>query len=499
MKNSKDLKQQTDALKIQKHQLFNANKKLSQINCETNSLINNQNKQDSILDNLLADMESLIEEYNLQDYIQNLDNNLQEENLIYEEFIYKDLDEGAIKQNTKKLDTLDNIVFNGRKSLKELEIEYKSYANRNNLNLNGHLFDGLLSKQEENAFKKLLIDECSYKNAKCDRYDYLIAGTCGLIGGLIDILFVGSPFDSKLGKLTDKTADNITKKFARICGWKGDNDNVKSAIGFLERKFKVNYDQRHTEDTNGKVKNLNTKNHHLKSMGHSPDIIGLFISILNQLTNTSTFINNGKVITIDTNTYELNGGNFIAKIFCGFINWISHIMSDWSGSSGSTDRGSGIPMPFYNLLELCNFGKFGNEKESFATIASKVFEKGYDLRHGLTMSIPVILTETLVRTMYIIKAKFYHKMKWSECKIHNTPELTKMLLISKGVLCLCDLTDATIRGRGNIILFLSRTNLIAWVDFANLVFKEIKAFVLKGKINKEELDRYYDDNLMKIL
>lgn len=63
-------------------------------------------------------------------------------------------------------------------------------------------------------------------------------------------------------------------------------DNIASAIGFLENGgikangerfdgFKVNYDQRHTADVNGEF-NMSTKNHHMMSLSHSPDIIGLF-------------------------------------------------------------------------------------------------------------------------------------------------------------------------------------------------------------------------------
>ena len=63
-----------------------------------------------------------------------------------------------------------------------------------------------------------------------------------------------------------------------MSGWKPkiDNENnVASAIGFLEGKFRVNYDQRNTTDVN-KLFKMGTKNHHIKSLSHSPDIIGLF-------------------------------------------------------------------------------------------------------------------------------------------------------------------------------------------------------------------------------
>ncbi|WP_181882218.1 hypothetical protein [Helicobacter aurati] len=181
-----------------------------------------------------------------------------------------------------------------------------------------------------------------------------------------------------------------------MCGWEG--EGTKSTIGFLENKFRVNYEQTTTNGkngTDGKVANLNTKNHRLKSLGHSPDLIGLFFLILNQFTNTSSFLSNGQLITIETEESQINlqGGNFIAKIFCGFVNWLGHLMSDWTGSSGAQGRGSGILIPFYNLFQLCNFGRFGEKgQETFAVITSKVFEQGYDFRHGMVMAIPVVVT-----------------------------------------------------------------------------------------------------------
>lgn len=165
----------------------------------------------------------------------------------------------------------------------------------------------------------------------CDKYDYLLAVGCGAIAGLVDIFLVGAPTDSKLQVWTDAQVDKSVMLFAKTCGWSprmGKESNVASAIGFLEKNFCVNYDQRHSGDVDGLFR-MSAKNHHMKSLAHSPDIIGLFFSILNQFTSTSSFLHEGQLITIQTNTYELQGGNFISKLFCGITNWFGHIMSDY--------------------------------------------------------------------------------------------------------------------------------------------------------------------------
>lgn len=313
---------------------------------------------------------------------------------------------------------------------------------------------------------------------KCDKYDYLIAVGCGVIAGIIDIFLVGAPGDSKLQNWTDAQVDKTVMLFAKTCGWSpkiGKENNVASAIGFLEKKFPVNYDQRHTGDV-GNLFNMSTKNHHMKSLGHSPDIIGLFFSILNQFTSTSSFIHNGQLITIKTKNFELQGHNFISKLFCGVANWFGHIMSDIAGSSGASKRGSGVVIPFYELFQLCDFGSFqiGENKNTLATVATKVFQEGYDARFGITMAIPVVMCDLTIKLTWAIKHYFYHKRPLVECiptKKHD--DLRIMLIIGNGALCLMDGADAAIRSGGNWINFFLRLNIIAWFRLVLLVFREV--------------------------
>ena len=60
---------------------------------------------------------------------------------------------------------------------------------------------------------------------KCDKYDYLIAAGCGVIGGLIDIFLVGSPKNTVTGNWTDAQVDNAVKSFAKLSGWKPSPEN----------------------------------------------------------------------------------------------------------------------------------------------------------------------------------------------------------------------------------------------------------------------------------
>ena len=495
------LKDEGDALRIQKHQLNNTEDKLSEIDNILSTIQNEQSSSDDILDNLIDNMENLLSSNNVK-----VDDNIVQANL--------SSIEQKLQIETKDLDVsfvskIDKIDIDDNTSWEEYINSIDSYAIKHNINLKEDPFKHLMTKSQQVELQKRIKEEFTLKNANCDKYDYMIAGTCGVIGGLIDILFVGAPSDSKLGNIADEHANKITEKFAEFLGWdkskaleKGSNTTA-SAIGFLESKFKINYDHATTHSTGGAVKNLSMSNHHLKSLGHSPDIIGLFFSILNQFTNTSTFVSNGEIITIDTETFELQGNNFIAKVFCGFANWFGHIMSDWTGSSGTVgqgNRGTGVPIPFYNLFQMINIGEFGQHKQTFATITTKVFENGYDFRHGMAMAIPVITTELLIRFMYSMKAHFYHKKDWKDSIPNaNIPELRRMLLVGHGTLCLIDGVDAYIRSGGEMVTFLSRTNLLAWVRFGQLGLKELNAWYNAGHIDANAVDEYLDKEYREML
>lgn len=217
----------------------------------------------------------------------------------------------------------------------------------------------------------------------------------------------------------------------------------------------------------------------MKSLGHSPDIIGLFFSVINQFTGTSSFIADGKIITIDAETQELRGGNFIAKLFCGIANWFGHIMSDIAGAQGSRgngNRGTGIVMPFYELFGLCKFGKFsaGNDKQDLATIATRAFQSGYDARFGLTMAIPVVITDLLIKLIWALRKHFQYGAPMKECiPSSKYAELRVMLLVGNGVLCVMDGIDAAIRSGGDFLQFFMHLNLVGWIRFIQLVLKEI--------------------------
>lgn len=374
------------------------------------------------------------------------------------------------------------------------------YAEHFQVDMSKSAFMEVLSGEERENVLRQLDEEFTCKGAQCDCYDYMIAGTCGLIGGLVDAFFVGMPGASQLSSVADGMVDNAVEKIAAFFGWKGEKTKGSAgAIKFFEDKFKVNYDQQYGAAA-GHLLGMSTRNRHVKSIGHWPDLVGLLFSILDQFCSTSHFLDNGRLITFDTASGSLRGNTFLSKVFFGFVNWFGHLASDVAGSSTASGRGSGIPIPFYGLLQVMSFGSLGVDKKTLADIAVEVFEKGYDFRHGLAMCIPVAITELLIRFMWGIKGRFYHHRDWKQCiPSASIPEVRRMLFVGHGTLCAVDLTDAVLRSGGDVVFTLLRMNYVAWVRFGLLGVRELRAFLRSGHLDEEKLDAHLREEYKRLL
>ena len=283
-------------------------------------------------------------------------------------------------------------------------------------------------------------------------------------------------------------------------------ESLNQCVSYLEQAFPVNYDARYASDLNvdeGVLAGMGPKNHHLYSLAHSPDIIGLVFSIIDQYSEdgSASFIDHGHIIhavpkkTSGAVPY-LQGSDHTSKLFCGFVNWIGHMLSDMVGSSssrqtGKTGRGMGIPMPFYNMLLRCDFGNFNGS--TLAETMIKVYEEGYDLRFGIATTIPLLIEEFMIRAIWVIRQKFYKNKDWKEC-LPSTKhdDLRIMLLVGNGAFCLVDGTEAAVHGvkDRSWVSFICHLNIAGWTRFTIMVIKE--AAVRTGIIIAEQEDPFME-------
>lgn len=335
---------------------------------------------------------------------------------------------------------------------------------------------------------------------ECDKLDYALAASSGALCGLIDIFLVGKPGESPIGDVTDQWFSERTLDFAKLCGWDGKGNNpLSSGVSFLEKKFKIPYDQRGAGDAASFIFDLNPANHHFRSLGHNPTLLGLFFSILDQFTNQSHFVSGGDLIALqDANDkFELRGNRVPAKLFCGFANWFGHLVSDVSGSSGSKGRGTGIPSPFWawtnDVIAIRRQLKIPASQfdSSLNELALRIYKQGFDIRFQTAQAIPVFINELVVRLVYAVRRmlKYFAVAKgethslstlWNACEPFTNPTVKRMLTVAHGTFCLIDLGDATIRGFAtgggtfNVAEFVLRLNIAGFGRFTISLYGEAK-------------------------
>ena len=89
------------------------------------------------------------------------------------------------------------------------------------------------------------LDKIQKLTPACDKTDYVLATSCGVLCGILDVFGVSEPKKTPLGKVTDRWFEKCTIAFARLSGWKGQADEgYSAAISYLEKKYQIPYDQR---------------------------------------------------------------------------------------------------------------------------------------------------------------------------------------------------------------------------------------------------------------
>ena len=360
------------------------------------------------------------------------------------------------------------------------------------------------SKLEKN------LDSLNKLTPECDKTDYILSACSGALCGVIDLFLVGKPGESPVGEITDMWFANRTEDFARLCGWTGDKGNLSSAIRYLEKKFKIPYDQNGIGDIAKELLDLTPNNHHFKSLGHNPTILGLFFSILNQFTNTSHFVSEGELITFSKfdGDFHLEGKDLPSKLFCGFTNWFGHLISDMSGSSSSKGRGMGIPSPFWSWTnDIIAIKKklnlpVGEFDKSINELALDIYKQGYDARFQAAQAIPVFVNELLVRFIYSIRrlVRYFSMTKkddrsfsllWKSCEPVSNATIKRMLTVAHGTFCVIDAGDAIARGFAtggssfNVTEFVLRLNIVGIGRFTISLYGETSRGLKRNDIKED--------------
>ena len=320
---------------------------------------------------------------------------------------------------------------------------------------------------------------------KLDLIDYSISIVAGLLSAAMDILLVGIPKKTpgglKAGPLSNFIRDRFEKTFKPE-----EMENLANS-----KISKVPYDAQDNRNTTIHVEGLSAYYHRLLSLGHDP-LLGFFVGVHDILT--------GKMTTID------KGGKFVSQIMENYAdrketNIFSAIAKQFTHLKSDVTTSMGLPAPLMGLFNLLQFGDIGEEHLTIAQIVQGMYYEGYDFIHFCSMSIPVMVSEVVVRICYAIKRiKEGHSIKDSipiSLNREKHPKLATMLFIAH--------SSATAINAGKIYFTKNplAINYPQWMSFAKYSFKQAKWVLIDKPAMRDKyiggiLDEEFDDCVSSI-
>lgn len=346
---------------------------------------------------------------------------------------------------------------------------------------------------------------------ECDQLDYALAAGSGALCGVIDILCVGAPGDSKLQGPALQWMRRATVTFAKLCGWNGEQTGIQSAVAFLATKFLADSDSPHARklgllfdediDPESRAKSF-------RAFGRESSLLGVFFAILGEFTNTAPTGGAGKLHFMHDKDAGagLHGNTPAEKIFCGVVNWLGYQLFGRDGAVEAMQQtlpARGIPTPVWTMIKQYAMRardiplQAPRFLERFQQLANQVYEQGYDVRFLAAQSVPVLLNEALTRLFYAVRRLFAYasstnpgdfsmQAMWEACEPFSNSTVQRMLTVAHGTFCLLDTTDAAIRGvvtgagTFNVREFMMRLNLVGAGRFAISLYGEgVRAVALQ--------------------
>ena len=246
-----------------------------------------------------------------------------------------------------------------------------------------------------------------------NRTEVVVSGFAGLLSAIVSAVCVDVP--KHPGWLGGKPEAG-----GPLSNWVKEQINAAvpdAARRNWERASWVPYDASHSGGLRNPVTGLSPNSHRFQSLGHDP-LVGLIIGVRDLMLGQFTAIDKmGKVVI-----NQIGPG---VGFWEALLTFVVHLASDVTTARG-------LPVPLMPLLQFIQKGSFGAQGYTVADVSRQMYRSGYDLRHGVAMALPVLLTEVLVRTFYLFEQLRAGKTL-KEALPLNQPKLRRMLLIAHGV------------------------------------------------------------------
>lgn len=309
---------------------------------------------------------------------------------------------------------------------------------------------------------------------KLDKIDITICAVAGVLSAAIDILMVGIPGPSSEGVVGGPLSNYIRRFFEQKCP----PEEMKKLEQL--KKVKTPYDAQDNRYTSVHVDGLSSYYHRLLELGHDP-LLGWFVGTRDIMRGEMTTIDKGGKIVVQTISEYANRKE--PNLFHALTKQFLHLKSDMMTSMG-------LPAPLMGLFNLMQFGSIGDEEQTVAEIVQGMYYEGYDFIQFCSSSIPVMMTEVIVRMAWSIK-----RLK-EGCTIkeaipvslnrRKNPKLATMLFIAHSA------ASAINAGKVCFSKNPMAINYPQWLAFAKYSFKQLKWNLYQ----KPELREKYVTNLL---
>lgn len=322
--------------------------------------------------------------------------------------------------------------------------------------------EDLFSQDELEESSRVIreLNEAYNQLHRLDKIDIAICISAGLLSAAINILLVGVPKKTKGGLKAGPLSDCIRDYFEKIFPAEDMERLARQA------KTKVPYDAQDNRNTTVDVEGLSAYYHRLLSLGHDP-LLGLVFGTLDIINGTMTTIDkNGKIVVQLMENYT---DRREADIFAALAKQFVHLATDVNTSMG-------LPVPLMGLFNLLQVGKIGKEEQTIAEIVQGMYYEGYDFIHFCSMSVPVMVTEVIVRIAYAFKCLSEGKtIKESipvNCNHSQHPKLGTMLFIAHSLASAINAGEVYFTEKPTAI------NYPQWIAFSKYAFQQAKWVLL---------------------
>ena len=251
----------------------------------------------------------------------------------------------------------------------------------------------------------------------------------------------------------------------------------------LEKLAHVTFDATNNLNTKVLVETLSPDFHRLLQLGHDP-ILGFIFGVLDMLRCTMTTIDyQGKFVV---QIMECYSDRKAADLFEAIAKVFLHMLSD-------VNTPAGLPVPFMAIFNKLQFGTIGAEGINISELVKGMYGQGYDFRHFCAMSIPVMITEVIVRVSYFVKRlseghAFLEAIPFG-LDHQKKPKLATMLFIAHSA---CTAINA-----GKIVFTKNPMdiNYPQWISFARYSIKQLKwALMDKPALQEKYVTDAIDDH-----